>query len=135
MKKTLAISFLLLANLVFLAHAVIPHHHHGSVTCFAASHCDEDEAHNHDGEEHHHDHSESSICQLLQDAVPSEANSQKFKIEASAFQLLPLALVPQFIHIANLNSEEVLLLRDDSCQSTYKSIIISYQGLRAPPVC
>ncbi len=141
MKKTLIISFLLLANLLFLAHAAIPHHHHGSVTCFAVSHCCEGEDHEHSnddghcGTEHNHDHSNGSLCKILQDIVPSETNNHKFKVEVNDFQSLILVLIPDF---SNLENEEVdinFLLRDTSWQSFYESIIVSGQGLRAPPIC
>ena len=31
--------FALLANVMLLAHSVIPHHHHGDVVCFEVGHC------------------------------------------------------------------------------------------------
>lgn len=137
MRKRLAILFLLLANLVFLAHAAIPHHHHGSVACFAVSHCDESDDHGDhcDGAEHSHDHSDSSLCRVLQDVVASETSSYKFKIEINDFQSLIHAIIPDFSNLENEELDINLLLRDASFKSFYKSIIVSCQGLRAPPVC
>lgn len=135
MRKTLAISFLLLANLVFLAHAMVPHHHHGNATCFATSHCDSDEMYNHNEAEHEHDHSDSSLCRVLQDVVPSEANNQKIKIEVNDFQLLLLTILPQPTQLTNIDCTEVFLTPDGYDLSLYESLIVSSQGLRAPPVC
>ena len=42
MKKAIAISFLMLANIILLAHTIVPHHHHeNEVICFFVSHCNE----------------------------------------------------------------------------------------------
>ena len=49
MKKAVAISFLLFANLVLLAHAFVPHHHHEGVPICFSSHehnCDSGHDHN-----------------------------------------------------------------------------------------
>ena len=43
MRKVVAISFLLLANIILLAHAFVPHHHHEGVPICFSSH-----KHNHD---------------------------------------------------------------------------------------
>ena len=138
MKKKLTILFLLFASLVFLAHATIPHHYHGSNTCFAtAHHCCESSTyeHHHHGAKHHHDHSDTSHCQLLQDIVVSETNSYKFKVELNDFQSLILALIPNFSDFEMEELDIGSLQRDISFQSFYKSILVSCQGLRAPPVC
>ena len=55
MKRNTAIVLVLLANIVLLAHAVIPHHHHDSALCFSTTHentcCEHDHG---DSHEHHH---------------------------------------------------------------------------------
>jgi hypothetical protein len=134
MKKIFAISFLLFANLVFWAHAVIPHHHHGNVTCFEVSHCCNDADHNHEAD-HNHDHSDTSLCRILQDVVPTESSDQKFKVEVNDFHSLFLAVIPELISLDNHEVDIVLLLRSDFSQSLYESLIVSGQGLRAPPAC
>ena len=41
MKKAIAVSFLMLANIMILAHAVMPHHHHENAgVYFIDSHCE-----------------------------------------------------------------------------------------------
>ena len=135
MKKTLAILFLLLANLAFLAHVVVPHHHHGNATCFVVSHCDDGDSHSHDEPAHNHDHSEGSLCKIFQDIVPSGSNDQKFKAEVNDFQQLTLIVIPEFVYLTDLKGENVFFLQTDSYISLYESIIVSSQGLRAPPIC
>ena len=50
MKKAIAISLLLLANIIMLAHAFVPHHHHeGTPICFSSH------KHNHTPDEDTHD--------------------------------------------------------------------------------
>ena len=69
-KKIAAYSFILLANITLLVHAVIPHHHHEEAVCIISSHCDEDaENHQHSTDGHHHDHdgnSDAEYCGLSQ---------------------------------------------------------------------
>ena len=49
MRKAVAISFLFLANMILLAHAFVPHHHHEGVPiCFSSHNHDYDENRNHD---------------------------------------------------------------------------------------
>ena len=38
-RKTTAIIFILLANIILMAHAVFPHHHHEQQVCLNLSHC------------------------------------------------------------------------------------------------
>ena len=57
-KRTAAVAFLFLAGVLFLAHAVVPHHHHGNLICFAKSHCANDGTEENHGpvpDNHHHD--------------------------------------------------------------------------------
>jgi hypothetical protein len=41
-RRTAAKAILIMAGILFLAHAVVPHHHHGNLICFVKSHCDND---------------------------------------------------------------------------------------------
>jgi len=71
-KKITAYSFLILANIILLAHAVIPHHHHESVVCVEQKHCQDDEIplhHNNSEHEHQHDGNENSNCCILKQYV------------------------------------------------------------------
>ena len=67
-KKITAISFILLANIVLLAHTVIPHHHHDAIVCVEQTHCQHHAQHHSDGlaeQEHQHDDDDNdSSCQV-----------------------------------------------------------------------
>lgn len=71
-KKIAVYGFILIANIIILAHAVIPHHHHDSVICFEHKHC-HDEAltlkHNSAGHDHQHDGNNKSNCCILKQSV------------------------------------------------------------------
>ncbi|OQX72504.1 MAG: hypothetical protein B6D64_15035 [Bacteroidetes bacterium 4484_276] len=84
MNRLPALFFVLLANIVFLAHAVIPHHHHDSEVCFESSHCQShNEPHEHGPAEHSHNHdgeNKATYCILNQVfVVPSNHVKQECK--------------------------------------------------------
>jgi hypothetical protein len=72
-KKITAYCFLLLANIVLLAHAVLPHHHHEQQVCIERTHCASDadaHVHNTDAKDHQHDgNANSTECVLKQTFV------------------------------------------------------------------
>ena len=57
-------------NIVLLAHASVPHHHHKSLVCIESNHCQSDSyAHNHSTRTHDHEHdgnAETECCVLKQ---------------------------------------------------------------------
>ena len=58
MKKTVSIFFIILANILILAHAVIPHHHHNKMFVAIVNVLDDEaqDLFNHEhGHSHHHD--------------------------------------------------------------------------------
>jgi hypothetical protein len=76
-KRTTAASFLILAGILFLGHAVVPHHHHGNLICFVKSHCtDEYPAGDHGSspDSHRHDGQEGPDQCLLKDPVIVSSN-------------------------------------------------------------
>jgi hypothetical protein len=82
-KKLAAYSLILIANIVLLAHAVIPHHHHHLVVCIVNTHCHDDSlAHNHDfsPKDHEHDgNTNSNTCVLKQAVVIPTSQDKLFK--------------------------------------------------------
>ena len=67
-KKTAIPFFLVLANVILLAHAVIPHHNHAEIICFNLSHChtDKEDASDRSCDSHQHDSDTDSNCILKQ---------------------------------------------------------------------
>jgi len=82
-KKLTAYSFLIIANIILLAHAVIPHHHHESVVCVEQKHCQDDAIpHNHNVAEHNHQHDgnkNSTSCILKQSFVVPTSQGKQLK--------------------------------------------------------
>lgn len=75
MKKT-AYIITILANIILLAYAVVPHHHHKFQVCVISEHChtndfDESENHQHDSQ------TKSDNCLLTQAVVLPQTNNSK----------------------------------------------------------
>lgn len=72
-RKSITVFFILLANFVLLAHAVIPHHHHQNKVCIVGSTYDTNsEIHKYDTNECEQDHkseNEADDCSLNQIVV------------------------------------------------------------------
>jgi hypothetical protein len=80
-KKLTAYSFIILANIVLLAHAVFPHHHHEQQVCIERTHCASDaEAHGHntDAKDHQHDGNANSTECVLKQAFVIPSSQAKF---------------------------------------------------------
>ena len=137
MKRVISISFLLLANVIILAHAVIPHHHHdGLIFLLTAAHQEHDD---HDGEQDHtcnyppcHDGAEECLSSTL--FVKLDQNKQLFQQD---FEILPCVFslfldysIPQIVDNVGLP------FRQKPYLIFYHTEYISQSlGLRAPPIC
>jgi hypothetical protein len=141
-KKIIPVFFILLANIIVLGHAFIPHHHHQREVCIVRSHCEDDnESHEHNttNSGHHHDgDNNTEICVLKQFfIVPTnhvrpdyrcltsdENNDHTFSFQAIQHQL-------------NIRSS-ILAARSfyhpQLAHSVYLIEILNGIGLRAPPV-
>lgn len=139
LKKLTAYSFILLANIVLLAHAVVPHHHHQSIACVESSHCQDDNiAHKHNApaDNHQHDGSSSANC-ILKQAVIVPSNQGKNETDCVFCSLnhsldlqftLPYtgneAIIPIFSIVASI----------PDVSFSFSSYITTSLGLRAPPL-
>ena len=122
MRKKVAICFLLLANIVLLAHAVLPHHHHGDGSvCFFVNSCNE-------SKECHHNRCED--CSLVNNVFINQQTGQDhLKYELS----LPLLL---FIIPYNIDLSQNTTFYFEHIpffNSLYSSVVLRACGLRAPP--
>jgi hypothetical protein len=141
-RKRTAILFILLANIVLLVHAVVPHHHHKSLVCVESNHCQSDNsAHNHSTAAHDHEHDGSAGTEncVLKQAVVIPVNSVKPEFRClgcddnhSPFVHLQAILfgnefnsfVPKIISIAQIPLKT----------SSHSNFVSSSLGLRAPPI-
>jgi len=141
-KRTTAIFFILLANIILLVHAVVPHHYHKSLVCIESSHCQSDGyVHNHSTSENDHEHDGSTgteTCILKQVlGIPSNSLKQELKYlgcyedhskfahsEAIIFCSEFIVFVPKTIAIAQI----------PLITSSHSNFVSTSSGLRAPPV-
>ena len=141
-KRVPAILFIILANIVLLAHAFIPHHHHEKEVCIVSSHCESDsDSHNHDSANHkHHHHGENNVdgC-VLQQILISPQNKIKHEIKrvnldndlfhTDSFQALLIGNHFVLASFLDLPKTEPPILF-----FTYQNYAGKVTGMRAPPL-
>lgn len=139
--RNLALFFLLLANIVLLAHAFIPHHHHDDQICLASSHC-QSESHDHHfcaNPHHGHDSQRSSDCCSLKQVIILPGNQLKSDCKfvntpnnhrhSNDFQA---AILPE--KCCCLSVLEIFAKRQDQVFQFYDRPENHSLQLRAPPV-
>jgi hypothetical protein len=79
-EKTSSSVFILVANLIILAHAVVPHHHHQMQVCLGALHCLHDHhSTNQASSAHHNDHDGGKEACFLKQLVVIPSNQAKLE--------------------------------------------------------
>ena len=130
---------MLIANIILLAHAVVPHHEHDNLLiCFFNSHGgDCDDIHTDTDCDHHHDHACSDRCCLIDNIFDPSDNKEKTfcQIHLKCDCQHPLYLLMSNILDINGLFENTLLLFlfapfIDTCHIDFISQSL---GLRAPP--
>lgn len=141
-KRFSAISFTLLANIILLAHVVLPHHHHDTEICMERDHCaSESSTHDHEGEDadhkdhKHHGDREATNCVLDQDiGIISIRDQQDFclyevSLKDTYHKIFNQSIVwSSQIISTNLANAPPLLINTD-----YSEYAPATLGLRAPP--
>ena len=136
--KVAALFFILIANIILLANAAIPHHHHKSEVCIVGSHCKADE-HKTDGHKHGHDGDNNADHCVLNQVFIIPANQVKQEIKSldfsdntinhNQFQANPIDLeLISLVSIYLLKTQPSLLF------SSYCRYVQSSLGMRAPPI-
>lgn len=140
MRNKTAFIFVLLANILMMAHAAIPHHHHTEAPEEIAVECSHEEEHDH----HHenlpvcnddHEHGETTPCILTAATlVPNNQNRLNELLE----QVIDSEIL--FYTLFVFNSANISLEPDFEIEvfediPLYSRLLVSSQGLRAPPVC
>ena len=142
-RRATAISLLFLANIVLLAVAVVPHHHHGDMICFTASHCcghehDADGCHDEQQTSHAHEHhGDAGCCNVEEWLLPNIEPEHKHQYHCSCSTCnndLFVAILPD---LSEPTIQPVSLpFRQAPTTETYVCIYVSQTlGLRAPPFC
>lgn len=160
MKKTISTSLLLLANIIMLAHTIVPHHHHnGLVVALVERNVKErSKDHHHSPSDHHHatsDHhstssghhqapgthhhesnSEAEKCALNEVYTRSDSSPKFECFENCNYKASKNFVSPRGIDKFSLVNEDGLPFRQKPYVKSYYSIFSSGSiGLRAPPVC
>lgn len=142
MRKAIAVSFILLANMIILAHAVVPHHHHNKafaviVSLLDSSASEHDSGHHHHGATHHHDGNQSEDC-LINEVFVTTFRAQNddgavqppLHIDLDYHPLLAVARPSGTIPL------QALPFRQRPYIELIHPIFITHSfGLRAPPFC
>ena len=143
MKRAIAWSFLLLANIALLAHSVVPHHHHhhSFAACFQTSHCTDCEEASKpscDSDRHRqNDQCKTEECQLLREMY-LRIDPNKTEVDSSHdHEIQNLVWFLFSIHpMVEINGLEGLPFRQNSCLPLfYTDFAAQSNGWRAPPVC
>lgn len=138
-KKIIAFSLIFLANIVLLAHAVFPHHHHEQQVCIERTHCTSDtEAHVHNtfAKDHQHDENANSTVCVLKQAflIPSAQNRNLNNCDNCLDNHNhDFYILSNFGYVDLQPVSEVV-----TCNPKFPSFFISFVttslGLRAPPI-
>lgn len=136
--KLTAYGLIILANIILLAHAVIPHHHHESVICIEQKHCQNDtKQHKHNVTEHDHQHNDnknSTTCILKQSFVVPTSQGKYLK---TGINYLYNPNHDCFLSSNFGYSDLQAVLKIAFCfperSSSILSFVTSSLGLRAPP--
>jgi len=135
MKRAISLSFLLLVNMIILAHAVIPHHHHAGEIHVVTAH------HEHDGNLPDRHHSDDTHRFWLLTMVKVRLGNDKQINQSNDFDFA-IDLLPCFLPL--FSDDTILPIKDDVgllfayhpyLQSCHIEFISQSLGLRAPPVC
>ena len=128
MKRALSLSFLLLASMLILAHAVIPHHHHDGIPIVAAHQEDDSNQPNHETEE-------NWLLTIVKVRLGNDKQTcQSFDFD---FDFLPcLITLLSDVTIPQVKDGVVLPFRyHPNILPLHIEFIVCSKGLRAPPVC
>ncbi|MDO5522661.1 MAG: hypothetical protein Q4G48_01295 [Bacteroidia bacterium] len=148
MKKAISITFILLANLVILAHAVVPHHHVGTCVeiCDAWHHNHADTANrcvHFSGDFSQSNHCNSHKCLSIEDCLLEEIYI-RFVNHGHVHQLTDSGSEYPLLLLYSSLGSNVLLQSDNyflpfrqkpPSESLYILDFSQSKGLRAPPFC
>ena len=142
--KVIQLSFLLLANIILLAHAIVPHHHHEDEgLCFFETRCPMDEeacsGENHDTQTAHHEHNQfpsSDQCCLIDNAYAPAINEIKTSCSQHEKCDCRYTLISNILYTCDTCDEPIIHFRQNpSVPHFYSEFIAQSIGLRAPPAC
>ena len=137
-QRLTSIFFVILANVILLAHSVVHHHHHDNQICFEDSHC---ETHNLPSNDHtgcHYPQNDDNCC-VLQDVVAIQNSDLRQEVKYLFYiDLQNIFDGYQFLLADNAIHRTPFLYITPSRQSyssaLYLKVVRCVAGLRAPPI-
>ena len=140
-KRGTALAFILVANIILLAHAVIPHHHHHSSDFFTESSACQTvcKSHEHSDCEHNSSSKEHYDCCVLKQVVtiPSNQIKPEFKFLICNNDHNTLDTFQSVLFTSEYSNSPIACFavkRHNYRTSSTSRYVGSCQGLRAPPV-
>lgn len=143
MKRAISIFFILLANIAYWPHAVVPHHHHNKVFAAIVNVLDDDAQkalnHSHDSETHHHG-SNSEECAINETVVAAVFRLQKDNsFDSGSFDFdYQFDLFSADIVVGTVASEllgSLPFVPKPYIAGSHLDYVARAIGLRAPPIC
>ena len=138
LKRAISFSFLLLANILVLAHVFISHHHHhDEIEACVVPHCeDAHHCHEHQQHEHENNHFPDKCCI---DIYPPANNNIKHTCRShkncDCGQVF-FALIATPLYTHDFVDDTIIHFRQNPFVPLFYSEFISQSlGLRAPPAC
>ena len=132
--KRTAFIFILIANMVILVHAVLPHHHHEDQVCFyQPGCCDNSLSATHFCHGHHDECNGKEENCILKQLVILPSTQERFKTENSTtHDIRSLIYISEESSLLKINDDftEDICLSDEVFTDFH---IKSNSGLRAPP--
>lgn len=133
---------LVVASAIWLAHAIVPHHHHETKACLITKHCQHDHDHQSGQPEtdpHKHDNNTTTECSLHQPAIvpqPVFKSGGGFSepTESDTYFDLIQVIISCTNSISFLSPKTHAVYLGNKSTSLYLASIGHSQGLRAPPV-
>ena len=143
MRKAIAILLILSANIVLLAHVMIPHHHHDNIACFVIpveeehdNCCDHDTDH-----KAQHESNSSDDCCILNDLlaiIPDGYKQENFNFEF-IFREINFGIEASDINFlaenTTFNKFHIAFRVKPYLENSYEVFATQSLGLRAPPAC
>lgn len=138
-RKSLTIFFILIANIILLAHAVIPHHSHQNEVCVGNTHMQAQSGeHNSCSNHTHSQEQEAEDCDLNQAVV---VLSQQLRSEIKCFDYATTYSQFDATQAVLLNKSfdalfyiDISNIKPPLLASIYSSFVGRQIGLRGPPV-
>jgi len=146
MKKALSLSLLLLANIILLAHAAVPHHHHETICiCFCNTpYCEGNKGtcthEHHDANTTHHENNHNEQCCSIDTIYTAEYKNIKTSChvheKCDCGKTVVYVVPPNSLYTSDFVDETIIHFRQNPDLPLFYSEFISQSiGLRAPPAC